>query len=62
MDPSSVASKSGLQVNDVIIKMDNTDIAKMQDLVKYLYTIKKGDSVKSVIIRDGKKVNVEFKF
>lgn len=62
VEPSSVASKSGLQVNDVIIKMDNTDIAKMQDLVKYLYTIKKGDSVKSVIIRDGKKVNVEFKF
>lgn len=62
VEPSSVASKSGLQVNDVIVKMDNSNIEKMQDLVKYLYTIKKGDSVKSVVLREGKKVNLEFKF
>ncbi len=62
VEQSSVASKSGLQVNDVIVKMDNTNIEKMQDLVKYLYTVKKGDTVKSVVLREGKKVSLEFKF
>ncbi|MGL5255699.1 MAG: serine protease HtrA [Proteocatella sp.] len=62
VEANSVASKSGLQVNDVIVKMDDANIEKMQDLVKYLYTVKKGDSVKSVVMRDGKKVNLEFKF
>ena len=42
--------------------MDNTNIEKMQDLVKYLYTVKKGDTVKSVVLREGKKVSLEFKF
>jgi len=62
IDEGSVAAKASLMVNDVIIKMDNTKVENMQDLVKYLYSIKKGDTVKSVVLRDGKKVNLEFIF
>lgn len=62
VEAGSIAVKSGLQVNDVIIKMDKTEINTMQDLVKHLYTIKKGDTVKAVVVREGKKTELEFKF
>ena len=57
-----MAFKSGLMVNDVIVKMDNAKIEQMQDLVKYLYTVKKGDTVKAQVLREGKKVDLEFAF
>ena len=62
IDADSVAFKSGLMVNDVIVKMDNAKIEQMQDLVKYLYTVKKGDTVKAQVLREGKKVDLEFAF
>jgi len=62
VEAGSIAAKSGLQVNDVIIKMDKTEINTMQDLVKHLYTVKKGDTVKAVVVREGKKTELEFKF
>ena len=62
IDADSVAFKSGLMVNDVIVRMDNVKIEQMQDLVKYLYTVKKGDTVKAQVLREGKKVDLEFAF
>lgn len=62
VESGSVASTSGLLQNDVIIKMDNTKIDNMQDLVKFLYSVQKGDTVKATVMRDAKKVNLEFKF
>lgn len=62
VEENSVASKSGLLQNDVIIKMNSTDIKTMQDLVKYLFTVKSGDTVKAVVIRDGQKVDINLAF
>lgn len=62
VEANSVASKSGLLQNDVITKMNSTNIKTMQDLVKYLYTVKTGDTVKAVVLREGKPVTIELKF
>ncbi len=59
---NSVAEKSGLKAQDVIIKIDDTDIKGMEDLLRKLYFYKKGDKAKITIIRDGKEKKIDVTF
>ena len=53
---SSAASKAGLQVGDVIIKIDDKEVDSISKLRYYLYQYNIGDKVKVTYIR-GKKEN-----
>lgn len=60
--PNSPASKSGLQQNDVLTKIGDTEITGFSTLRKALYNYKPGDSAEMEIIRNGKteKINIKF--
>ena len=49
--PESVAEKSGIQVYDVITKVDDTDIESVSDLLNVLYNHKIGDEVSVTVLR-----------
>lgn len=57
--PESVAEKSGIQVYDVITKVDDTDIESVSDLLNVLYNHKIGDEVSVTVLREGKEVQVK---
>lgn len=50
----SGAEKSGLQKGDIIIKLDNQNIATFADLSGYINTKRPNDKVEVTFIRDGK--------
>ncbi|MNX52263.1 Periplasmic serine endoprotease DegP precursor [compost metagenome] len=50
----SGAEKAGLQKGDVIIKLDNQNIATFADLSGYINTKRPNDKVEVTFIRDGK--------
>ncbi|MBF7090010.1 trypsin-like peptidase domain-containing protein [Flavobacterium sp. ALJ2] len=50
----SGAEKSGLQKGDIIVKLDNQDIATYADLSGYINTKRPNDVVQVTYIRDGK--------
>jgi S1-C subfamily serine protease len=52
---------SELNVGDIITKIDDTEISKMNDLRKYIYTKSPGDSVNLEVERNGKVFNVSVK-
>jgi S1-C subfamily serine protease len=49
---------SELNVGDIITKIDDTEISKMNDLRKYIYTKSPGDSVNLEVERNGKVFNI----
>jgi serine protease Do len=51
---NSGAEKSGLQKGDIIVKIDNQDIATYADLSGYINTKRPNDKVQVTYIRDGK--------
>lgn len=55
---NSGAFKSGLQKGDIIIKLDNQNIATYADLSGYINTKRPNDKVEVTFIRDGKNKNV----
>ncbi len=57
----SPAFKSGLQIGDVIIKIDNNVLEKMCDLREYIYTKNVGDNVNLTVLRDNRETNIEVK-
>ncbi|MEI2464714.1 S1C family serine protease [Niallia taxi] len=60
IDSNSAAAKAGLEVQDVIISINGTDLDGSSDLRKYLYTkVDIGDKVKLVVYHDGSKKTVE---
>ena len=56
---NSSASNSGLQVGDVIIKMDDNKIDSISKLRYYLYQYKIGDKVNLTVIRGSNEINIE---
>jgi S1-C subfamily serine protease len=48
-----------LKVGDIITKIDDIELNKMNDLRKYIYTKKPGDTVKLVVQRQGKNMEIE---
>ncbi|WP_066313718.1 S1C family serine protease [Bacillus sp. FJAT-29814] len=62
IDPNSAAASAGLQVNDIIVSMNGTEIANSSDLRKYLYTkAKTGDELKLGVYRNGKTITLNVK-
>lgn len=55
---NSGAEKAKLQKGDIIIKLDNQDIATFADLSGYINTKRPNDKVQVTIIRDGKNMVV----
>ncbi|SFJ90227.1 serine protease Do [Paenibacillus sp. UNC496MF] len=56
------AQEAGLQLNDIIVKLDNQPIASTLQLRKYLYGKKKiGDDIAVTYYRDGQKAAATFK-
>ena len=56
-----VADKAGLQVGDVIIKLDDKEVENISKLRYHLYKYNIGDKVKVTFIRDGKTKTTEVK-
>lgn len=57
----SPAYQTGLQIGDVITKIDNTTIEKMCDLREYIYTKNVGDVVNLTVLRNNRESNIEVK-
>lgn len=57
----SSAYKTGLQIGDVITKIDNNSIEKMCDLREYIYTKNVGDVVNLTVLRNNREMNIEVK-
>ena len=55
------ADKSGLQIEDIIIKFDDNEIKDISSLRYYLYQYKTGDTIKVTYIRDGKENTLNMK-
>ncbi|MGZ9585935.1 S1C family serine protease [Paenibacillus marinisediminis] len=62
LEASGPAKASGLKLNDVMVKFDNTDISSTLDMRKYLYEEKKiGEEMKVSFYRDGKLMTTQVK-
>lgn len=57
----SPAYKSGLQIGDVITKIDNNALEKMCDLREYIYTKNIGDTVNLTVLRNNRELAIEIK-
>ena len=57
----SPAFKSGLQIGDVITKIDEKPLEKMCDLRQYIYSKNVGDVVNLKILRNNRERNIEIK-
>ena len=55
----SAAYRTGLQIGDVITKVDNVALEKMCDLREYIYSKNVGDTVNLTILRNNKEKNIE---
>lgn len=55
----SPAYKTGLQIGDVITKIDNNTVEKMCDLREYIYTKNVGDLVNLTVLRNNREMSVE---
>jgi serine protease Do len=62
IDPNSAAASAGLHVKDIIVSMNETEIANSSDLRKYLYTkAKTGDVLKLGVYRNGETITLNVK-
>ena len=53
------SNKAGIEVGDVITKIDDTNIEKMRELREYIYSKNPEDEVKLEIVRNGKTQTIE---
>ena len=55
----SPAFRSGLEIGDIITKIDDVQLEKMCDLREYIYSKKIGDIVKLTLLRNNKILNLD---
>ncbi|HZL06536.1 MAG TPA: PDZ domain-containing protein, partial [Coriobacteriia bacterium] len=55
------AEKAGIQPDDVIVKLDETPIRSMDELILAVRRMRVGDTVTLTLYRDGKQTTVEMK-
>ena len=58
----TAAQKSGIQTEDVIVRVGDDDISTMSDLNKALYKYSVGDQTDITINRSGKEIKIKVKF
>lgn len=61
IEPNSGAEKAGLQVGDIIKKIDDTKISKPSDLTGYLSTKRPNNTINVMVLRDGNFKNINVK-
>jgi S1-C subfamily serine protease len=62
MISGSVGQKAGLQINDIITKINEQEISTSLTLPDLLYQYKKGDSVELTILRSGQEMKIPIQF
>ena len=55
IESNTGADKAGLEVGDIIIRINNVKVSTMSDLLGYLKTKRPGDDIEVTIIRNGNK-------
>ncbi len=60
--PGGAAEKAGMRRGDILVRLGNHEIRAVEDLVYALQAFKPGDTVTSVVIRDGKELKLEATF
>jgi len=58
----SVADKAGLKINDIITKVENTQISTENNLSDILYQYKKGDKIELTVLRAQQEMKIEVQF
>lgn len=58
----SVADKAGLKINDIITKIENTQISAKNNLSNILHQYKKGDRVEFTVLRVGQEIKIMVQF
>ena len=58
VDPGSDAAAKGIQTDDILISINGTPVASMDDLNRALYLCEVGESVEAIIHRAGKQYRV----
>ena len=56
------ASKAGLHVGDVVVKLGAIDVSDMMSYMKALAAFNKGDTAPVIVVREGKEVEVQVTF
>ncbi len=59
--PEGDAEKSGVQINDILIRIDDIEINNVRDLLKVINTHKVGDDITMEILRGGDKIKIDTK-
>ena len=62
IEQNGAAARSGLQAGDIIIKLGDTDITSMTDLMNAKKSYKAGDTTTMVVNRSGSEVTIDFTF
>ena len=62
IEQNGAAAQSGLQAGDIIIKLGDTDITSMTDLMAAKRNYKAGDTVQMTVNRSGEEVTIDFTF
>lgn len=59
VEPESPADKAGIKKMNIMVSFGGKEINSLETLRKEMYKYKPGDKVKAVVIKEGKKVDVE---
>jgi len=62
VDQDSGAAKAGIQVGDIIVKLDNTEITATEDLLEAKYDYKAGDTASVTVWRNGEYITLSVTF
>lgn len=55
----SLSNSLGLKNNDIVIRCNETEISNLEDIKAFKDSIKRGDFVKTIVLRDGNEVLLE---
>jgi len=60
--PGGAAALAGMQRGDILVRLGKHEIAGVEDLMFVLNSVKPGETVRAVVLREGKEVTMEATF
>ena len=60
--PGGAAALAGMRRGDILVRLGKHEIGGVEDLMYVLNSAKPGETVKAVLLREGKEVTVEATF